>query len=111
VKAILFELKDPVGRIVKLFRETWEKHIILRHPEMQYYYTNIQTTIIEPNVIIESPTNLSLIYANNDVTSSKLYVNVVVGFSDSSYIEGIVRTSLLTTTLLDGKPIWIRKKY
>lgn len=109
---LMFKVGDPEGRTITLVKTTWMNHIIYRHPEMEGHYENIIETITQPNIIGQSAQyDLTLIYANNDVTASNLYVNVVVGFDDK-YEMGLVRTSHLSASLLDiKKTIWIRKKY
>lgn len=106
----LFEVKDPEGRIIRLTGSRWKNHIIIAHPEMKPHYEKIQKTIIEPNVIGESLQSTSLLYSNNELMASNLYVNVIVGFDDK-YEEGNVRTSYLSASLPKEKTIWIRKKY
>lgn len=110
-KRELFEVKDPQGRVIRLATSTWNRHIIIRHPEMKGHRQKVQKTVVDPNVLIESSKgDYSLIYSNNELIFSNLYVHVVVGFDDK-YKEGNVRTSYLSPNLPKGKTIWIRKKY
>lgn len=48
MKPVLFTTTDPLGNKIRLLKETFEKHIIIRHPEMKGCVDNIKETIENP---------------------------------------------------------------
>ncbi len=48
MKEILFNAIDPLGNEIKLFKETFEKHIIIRHPEMKSHIQDIERAVKHP---------------------------------------------------------------
>lgn len=108
----LFVVEDPEGRKISLRKDVWEKHISTKHPEAKVTKDNIKHTIENPNVIAEQEfyTN-TYSYSNNSITKSKLYVNVLVSFTDEKRTKGDIRTSYVSSRLPKGKTIWISKKF
>ncbi|MHB8828760.1 MAG: hypothetical protein ACYC6Q_04415 [Syntrophales bacterium] len=102
----IFKTTDIYGRRITLPENTWKYHIAVEHPEMSGYLARIQKTVEEPKLILERQARNTLIYAT--LTPSKLYVNVYVGFDDTK-TEGTIRTAHLSTTILSGSPIYIKK--
>ena len=45
MKKVLFNATDPLGNEIKLLKETFEKHIIIRHPEMKNHVHDIELAI------------------------------------------------------------------
>ena len=48
MKKVLFNATDPLGNKIKLLEETFEKHIIIRHPEMKNHLQDIERAIKHP---------------------------------------------------------------
>lgn len=48
MKKVLFNAIDPLGNEIKLLKETFEKHIIIRHPEMKNHIQDIERAIKHP---------------------------------------------------------------
>lgn len=48
MKKVLFSVIDPLGNEIKLLKETFEKHIIIRHPEMENHIQAIERAIKHP---------------------------------------------------------------
>jgi hypothetical protein len=55
-KDALLCIKDPESFEIKLDLDTWDKHIIVGHPEIKEYLEKVCATISEPEVIQRSPT-------------------------------------------------------
>jgi len=109
VESPLFKAKDPLGRTVRLYPEQWKNHIYKDHPEMRNRYKSIQKTIIDPQYILESSINTNEIYSSNAVTTTGIYINVVVGIEDSCD-DWFVRTAYPTPYLLAGTIKWKKSK-
>src|SRR5207248_11623311 len=50
----LFRATDPHGFEITLHLDTWEKHILVGHPEMVGLLDLVKKTIVEPEVIQQS---------------------------------------------------------
>jgi hypothetical protein len=49
----VFSVKDPNGLSIILRRETWDNHILPRHPELARYLSEVQEVLKEPDLILE----------------------------------------------------------
>ena len=101
---IIFKTTDPEGRSISLYKSTWE-HIEERHPEITST-GEIESTIIQPNIITQNLLKDSIIYSTIGRTVS--YFNVIAKIDDT-YTEGFVITSYLSNNIPKGNTIWIRK--
>jgi len=57
---LLFQVRDPEGRILELRRRTWEDHIRPMHPGVEIDW--IRTVVEDPDLIIENQGHGSLNY-------------------------------------------------
>ncbi|MCK5320617.1 hypothetical protein KAJ61_04465 [Candidatus Parcubacteria bacterium] len=48
MKKVLFNAIDPLGNEIKLLKETFEKHIVIRHPEMKSRIQDIKRAVKRP---------------------------------------------------------------
>ena len=48
MKKVLFNATDPLGNKIKLLKEIFEKHIVIRHPEMKNHIQDIKQAIKRP---------------------------------------------------------------
>jgi hypothetical protein len=107
---VVFTTEDPQKREISLYNEVWEKHISTQHPEVNVTQDNIKYTIESPNVISESDKFANnYVYSNNSKT--KLYINVIVRFTDEEKRIGNVRTAYVSAELPKGRVLWAHKKY
>jgi hypothetical protein len=47
-ETVLFQEEDPQGYLVRLFSETWSRHITLYHPEMSRHLDGVKRTVADP---------------------------------------------------------------
>jgi len=67
----LFSLPSPVVSLgkVTLFKDTWDSHILVGHPEMAGKIDALQRTIINPTVVVVSQsTSQHYVFVNHDET-------------------------------------------
>jgi hypothetical protein len=102
--SIIFETTDNASRVVILYGNTWENHILIEHPEMRDHLTAVKKTIENPNVITDIPHRSTLVYSL--LMPFRLYTTVVVGM-DHTYSEGTVKTAYLRGDLPSGNYIYI----
>lgn len=107
-------LKDPTGLTVILRVQTWERHVVVGHPELKDLLDVVTRTILEPEVVVESPsqpftqlyyrlTGRSL-FRRNDI-----YMTVVVRVNPESG-SGTVKTAYLVKKIKEGgKLIWFKR--
>jgi hypothetical protein len=58
----LFMVYDPEGRHILLYRETWEEHVLVRHPELSGQHEAVKTTITNPLLIDSNPRQAGFMY-------------------------------------------------
>lgn len=98
MKGVLFITIDPIGNEVKLLKETYEKHIIVRHPEMKNNVQTIKLAIEKPLYIgrgIKSKD--SIIYLANFPNKNTPYL--IVAVKKIKKIHKIILTAFSTKNL------------
>ncbi len=113
MKQILFIATDPLKNEVKLLKETFEKHIIIRHPEMKGHISSIKKVIENPLYIGQGTKNReSLIYLGNFQDNKKIpYLIVAVKYIKK--LDQIILTAFGTQNLglnKINKILWQQKK-
>ncbi len=110
----MIALTDPEGYRITLDIDTWETHIIVRHPEVRDYLDLLKKTVQEPELIQGSRRSTSTFYYYRMAGIKKwrrndLYFAVVV-HRDSEEKSGFVRTAhLVKQPHKDGDTIWLKR--
>ncbi|HEV2197978.1 MAG TPA: hypothetical protein VGR55_20510 [Candidatus Acidoferrum sp.] len=112
-KDALLRVKDPQEYEIKLDLETWEKHIVVGHPEMKNYLEKIGTTLAEPEVIIRSSAQdeTHFYYRMSGKAFKRqddLYLSVVVHRFEETK-TGFVKTAHLVKKMQKGDLVWMKR--
>ena len=94
-----------------LGRAVWENHIIIQHPEVTYFLEEIEKTVRDPNVVMESSIDpqSKLFHARGLLTGKyrDCYVRVVIRYEGD---VGFIRTAYFPATLpARGKILWVSR--
>ena len=102
MKRILFNATDPLGNKIKLLKETFEKHIVVRHPEMKNHIEDIKQAIERP-LYIGSGTKSknSIIYLSVFPNQNTPYLIVAV--------RKIKKTNKIILTAFSSKNLGLNK--
>ena len=102
MKKVLFNATDPLGNKIKLLEETFEKHIIIRHPEMKNHIQDIERAIEHP-LYIGSGTKSknSIIYLSVFPNPNTPYIIVAV--------RKIKKTNKIILTAFSAKNLGLNK--
>ena len=102
MKKVLFNATDPLGNKIKLLKETFEKHIIIRHPEMKNHLQNIERAVKHP-LYIGSGTKSknSIIYLSVFPNPNTPYIIVAV--------RKIKKTNKIILTAFSAKNLGLNK--
>jgi len=102
MKKVLFNATDPLGNEIKLFKETFEKHIIIRHPEMKNHINDIKLAIKYPLYIGQGvKSKNSIIYLNVFPNPNTPYIIVAV--------KKIKKTDKIILTAFSSKNLGLNK--
>jgi len=110
----LFKVKDPEGYEISLDIDTWELHIIVRHPEMKNCLDLVKRTVESPEVVQQSPDARETCFyyrlsGKRLLRRTDLYVSVVVNRNNEEK-TGLVRTAHLTRKIRQGgKTLWLKR--
>ena len=110
----LFRATDPLGFEITLHLDTWEKHILVGHPEMAELLDLVKKTIVEPEVIQQSPRQPTTHYyyrlaGRRVLRQDDLFVIVVASRDDESK-TGFIKTAHLVDKLREGGNIlWFKR--
>jgi len=105
---------DPRGYTISLQMETWERHIIVGHPEIHDMLDLVAETLSSPQVVMEQQQALGSVcfyyrltgrsfYRRNDI-----YMSVVVDSDDANKV-GVVKTAHLVKEIGKGTVIWMKR--
>ncbi len=102
MKKVLFNATDPLGNKIKLLKETFEKHIVIRHPEMKNHIQDIKRAIKCP-LYIGSGTKSknSIIYLSVFPNPNTPYIIVAV--------RKIKKTNKIILTAFSAKNLGLNK--
>lgn len=101
----IFKITDPQGRGVVFYDDTW-RHIKSRHRDITRFQ-RIKTTVMKPDIILQSSLINSLIYI--DCTQLSIYFNVFTKY-DETLNECTVSTAYFKKDLPNGEIIWEQSK-
>jgi hypothetical protein len=106
---VLFKAIDPQGFEISLNLQTWEKHILVGHPEMGDLLELIKKTVVEPEIIQQSPRQPTSYYnyrlaGRKDLRRDDLFGVVIVNRDDESK-TGFIKTAHLVDKLREGENI------
>jgi hypothetical protein len=110
----LFKAKDPQGFEISLGVETWETHILARHPEMADLLDMVMKTVLEPEVIQQSPRQPTTYYyyrlsGRKIFRRDDLFAMVIVN-RDNESKTGFVKTAHLVDKLKGAENIvWFNR--
>ncbi len=112
MQSILFIAKDPLNNEVKLLKETFEKHILIRHPEIRGKIGYIRQTIENPLYIgLSANDRNSLVYLSKFFNRNIPYI--VVAAKKVKKFNKIILTAFSTKNLSLNKLnkiLWQTKK-
>ena len=102
MKEVLFNATDPLGNKIKLLKETFEKHIIIRHPEMKNHLQDIERAVKHP-LYMGSGTKSknSIIYLSVFPNPNTPYIIVAV--------KRIKKTNKIILTAFSAKNLGLNK--
>ncbi|MEA2089065.1 MAG: hypothetical protein U9O55_04500 [Patescibacteria group bacterium] len=102
MKKVLFNATDPLGNEIKLLKETFEKHIIIRHPEMKNHIREIKLAIKQPLYIGSgTKSKKSIIYLSVFPNPNTPYIIVAV--------KKIKKTNKIILTAFSAKNLGLNK--
>ena len=102
MKKVLFSVTDPLGNEIKLLRETFEKHIVIRHPEMKNHIHDIESAIKQPLYIGSGiRSKKSIIYLSVFPNPNTPYIIVAV--------KKIKKTNKIILTAFSAKNLGLNK--
>ncbi len=107
IRKIKLQIQDPRNKIVTLFEDTWEEHIIEGHPEMENHLEDVKMTIENPDIIREGRKSDTELYFKANSISNIQLSGTFVATKDINGIKSIVITAYDgNNTISKGKIKW-----
>lgn len=99
----VIDCRDPLGRRIKMTREQWESHVLVRHPQMAGQESFVQQRLEAPDSIHEDKRlyRRECYYRLGIPGATNRYLKVVVQFDVND--EGTVITAYTTRSTSPGE--------
>jgi len=105
----VFEAADPDGILIRLTRCRWERHIAVRHPEVENH-ADVRKVIEKPQLIIidQDDETEHHFYARGLLPYPELYLHVPVVYRGSHGKQiAEVKTAHFVRTIAEGRIRWV----
>ena len=105
----VLEAADPDGVLIRLARRQWERHIAVKHPEVQNH-DDIRRVIENPQLVIVDRDDGTEhhFYAQGLDPYPKLYLHVVVAYRSSNDRQiAEVKTAFFVRKPVEGENRWV----
>jgi hypothetical protein len=110
----IFHAVDPLGNEIVLDIDTWENHIIRRHPEMQKFQDLLPSVIKNPALIQRSPDEPSTCFyyqltGRTFYRAQDVYISVVVDLPVGEKVGRVKTTHIVKTAgRPNGETLWLK---
>ncbi len=94
-------LIDPLGRTFVLADRTWQRHIIIGHPDVRAYRHLVEQAVTSPLCIRTSASSTDCRKCFGTGPRSSVFITVIVDVN-----LGIVKTAYLSKTMTSGDLEW-----
>jgi hypothetical protein len=96
----ILECKDIYGITVVCSKDTWEKHIVPKHPEMEGCEAHVKAVIQHPRQIYQDSNNLDKLIIYNSAVLQKAshtrYIRVIINYKKHKFLgkRGYIESAL-----------------
>ena len=107
VPAYLLRVHDVTGLEIRLTRECWEGHIVVRHPVMRRYLDQVHQVLISPDVVHRSPTPQETRFYYRRLSRRQSWVLVIADVKPARNV-GYVKTAMVVDRIRPREILWQR---
>jgi hypothetical protein len=107
VAPYLLRVRDVTGLEIRLTRECWEGHIVVRHPILQRYFDRVYQALTSPDVAHRSPTPRETRFYYRRLPRRQLWVLVIADTKPSGHV-GYVKTAMVVDRIRPREVLWQR---
>ncbi len=101
----LLRVRDVTGVEIRMTRDCWRNHIVVRHPVMRRYFDQVSRAIGSPDVIHQSPTPRETRFYYRRLPRRQLWVLVIADMKPSGGL-GYVKTAMVVDRLRPRTILW-----
>jgi hypothetical protein len=105
VAPYLLRVRDVTGLEIRLTRECWEGHIVLRHPIMRRYFDQVHQVLTSPDVVHRSPTPQETRFYYRRLPRRQSWVLVIADIKPSGHV-GYVKTAMVVDRIRPREVLW-----
>lgn len=98
-------VRDITGVEIRLTRECWGKHILVRHLVMRHYFAQLRPTITSPDVVHRSSAPSETRFYYRRLPRRQLWVLVIVDIKPSGHL-GYVKTAMVVDRIRPREVLW-----
>lgn len=107
VPSYLLRVHDVTGLEIRLTRECWEGHIVVRHPVMRRYFDQVHQVVTSPDVVHRSPTPRETRFYYRRLSRRQSWVLVIADIKSSGRV-GYVKTAMVVDRIRPREVLWQR---
>jgi hypothetical protein len=107
VATYLLRVRDITGLEIRMTRECWEEHILVRHPVMRRYFDLLPKTVASPDVVHHSPTPREARFYYRRLPGRRSWALVIADVKPSGRL-GYVKTAMLVDRIRPREILWPR---
>lgn len=103
----LLRARDVTGVEIRLTRDCWEEHIVVRHPIMRRHFDRLHQAVASPDVVHRSPTPRETRFYYRKLPRRQSWVLVIADIKPSGHI-GYIKTALVVDRIRPREILWRR---
>lgn len=107
VDSDLLRVRDVTGVEIRLTRDCWEEHIVVRHPIMRRHFDRLHQAVASPDVVHRSPTPRETRFYYRKLPRRQSWVLVIADIKPSGHI-GYIKTALVVDRIRPREILWRR---
>jgi len=103
----LLRARDVTGVEIRMTRECWEEHIVVRHPVMRRHFDRLQQSVTLPDVVHCSLTPRETRFYYRRLPRRQSWLLVIADIKPSGRV-GYVKTAMVVDRIRPRQILWER---
>jgi len=107
VTSYLVRARDVTGVEIRIARDCWENHILVRHPIMRHLLNDVESAIASPDVVHQESAPRETRFYYRRLPRKRLWILVIADMKPSGRL-GFVKTAMVVDRIRPREILWER---